>query len=104
MLNKRLIAAGHSDARPVESPDRSGDQRLNELSEWGLSWTYDRYGNRTAQTVPAGSGYSASVIVDPSSNRVAAIGGTGLAYDSKWEFDSGRCLQVRLRRRQAGTA
>ncbi|MFQ5874394.1 MAG: hypothetical protein ACE5JL_11415, partial [Dehalococcoidia bacterium] len=23
--------------------------------QWGLSWTYDRYGNRTAQTVTAGT-------------------------------------------------
>lgn len=27
-------------------------------SKWGLSWTYDRYGNRTAQTVTAGTGPS----------------------------------------------
>ena len=27
---------------------------------WGLSWTYDRYANRTAQTVSAGSGYTSS--------------------------------------------
>ncbi len=27
-------------------------------AKWGLSWAYDRYGNRLSQTVTAGSGYS----------------------------------------------
>ena len=37
---------------------------------WGLSWTYDRYGNRTAQTVTAGSGYNASFTINPVNNRI----------------------------------
>jgi len=46
---------------------------------WGLSWTYDRYGNRTAQTVTAGSGLSDSLVVSTSTNRVT---GTGYSYDA----------------------
>ncbi len=45
---------------------------------WGLSETYDRYGNRTAQTVTAGSGPSNSVTVDPATNRIT---GAPYAYD-----------------------
>lgn len=37
---------------------------------WGLSWTYDRYGNRTAQTVTAGSGYNSSFIINPVNNQI----------------------------------
>jgi RHS repeat-associated protein len=39
---------------------------------WGLSWTYDRYANRTAQTVTAGSGYSSSLIINPVNNEVTS--------------------------------
>lgn len=47
--------------------------------QWGLSWTYDRYGNRTAQSVTAGSGPSNSVTIDPYTNRIT---GTGYGYDA----------------------
>ncbi|HYL17035.1 MAG TPA: RHS repeat-associated core domain-containing protein [Terriglobales bacterium] len=47
---------------------------------WGLSWTYDRYGNRLAQNVTAGSGVpSNSVSVDPTTNR---INSAGYGYDA----------------------
>ncbi len=39
--------------------------------------TYDRYGNRTAQTVTAGTGPSNSVSVDATTNRIV-----GLGYDA----------------------
>jgi RHS repeat-associated protein len=39
---------------------------------WGLSWTYDRYGNRTAQTVTAGSGYTSSLTINPVNNQVTS--------------------------------
>src|SRR5229473_3042048 len=45
--------------------------------QWGLSMTYDRYGNRTAQTVTAGTGPSNSVSVDATTNRIV-----GLGYDA----------------------
>jgi RHS repeat-associated protein len=46
---------------------------------WGLSETYDRYGNRTAQSVTAGSGPSSSVAVSATSNRITTA---GYAYDA----------------------
>ena len=48
-------------------------------SQWGLSWTYDRYGNRTAQTVTAGSGPSNSVTVSATTNRITD---PGYGYDA----------------------
>jgi YD repeat-containing protein len=45
--------------------------------KWGLSWGYDRYGNRLNQTLTAGSGYQGSVQVTASSNRINCIGGSG---------------------------
>ncbi len=48
--------------------------------QWGLSWTYDRYGNRWAQTATAGSGLpQPNVTVDPATNH---INSTGYAYDA----------------------
>jgi RHS repeat-associated protein len=48
--------------------------------KWGLKWAYDRYGNRTAQTITAGSNVpSNSVSVDPATNRIT---GTPYAYDA----------------------
>jgi RHS repeat-associated protein len=49
--------------------------------KWGLSWTYDRYGNRTAQTVTAGSAFSGSPTVDPNTNRISALGTANFFYD-----------------------
>jgi RHS repeat-associated protein len=46
--------------------------------KWGLSETYDRYGNRTAQTVIAGTGPSNSVAVSATTNRITS---SGYAYD-----------------------
>jgi len=39
---------------------------------WGLSWTYDRYGNRSAQTVTAGSGYTSSLTINPVNNQITS--------------------------------
>jgi RHS repeat-associated protein len=47
--------------------------------QWGLSWTYDRYGNRTAQTVTHGTGPSNSVSIDAATNRIT---GAPYAYDA----------------------
>jgi RHS repeat-associated protein len=48
--------------------------------QWGLSWTYDRYGNRTAQNVTAGTGVpSNSVAIDAATNRLT---GSPYAYDA----------------------
>jgi RHS repeat-associated protein len=47
--------------------------------QWGLSEAYDRYGNRTAQTVTAGTGPSNSVSVSATTNRLT---GSPYTYDS----------------------
>jgi len=47
--------------------------------QWGLSWTYDRYGNRTAQAVTAGSAPPNSVTVDATTNRIT---GAPYSYDA----------------------
>jgi len=44
---------------------------------WGLSETYDRYGNRTAQTVTAGSGFSSSLTINAINNQIS-----GFTYDA----------------------
>jgi RHS repeat-associated protein len=46
--------------------------------QWGLSFTYDRYGNRTAQTVTAGTAPSNSVVVSTATNHITTA---GYAYD-----------------------
>jgi len=47
--------------------------------QWGLSWGYDRYGNRLNQTLTAGSGYQGSVTVNPATNHITTA---GYAYDA----------------------
>src|SRR5271165_3214564 len=47
--------------------------------QWGLQWTYDRYANRTAQTVTAGTGVpSNSVTVSATTNQIT---GSPYTYD-----------------------
>ena len=46
--------------------------------QWGLSWGYDRYGNRLNQTTTAGSTYQGSFTVDPTTNHIT---GSPYAYD-----------------------
>ncbi|MGH7463487.1 MAG: hypothetical protein ACREMA_20960, partial [Longimicrobiales bacterium] len=45
---------------------------------WGLSWSYDRYGNRKQQSVTAGSGPSSSLNISTTNNRITD---TGYSYD-----------------------
>lgn len=47
--------------------------------EWGLSFGYDGFGNKTQQTVTKGSGSPFSVVVDPLTNRFL---GSGFTYDA----------------------
>src|ERR1022692_4873494 len=54
----------------------------SNYSAWGLSWTYDRYGNRTAQTVTAGSGPSGSPTISTSTNHITSLGGTSYYCDA----------------------
>ena len=50
-----------------------------QYPQWGLRWDYDRYGNRTAQTVTHGTGPSNSVTVSTTTNRIA---GAPYTYDA----------------------
>ncbi len=62
---------------------------------WGLSFAFDRYGNRTAQNVTAGSGFPVSTPVDPTTNHLQAPysydangnltndGNNGLGFDAE---------------------
>ena len=47
--------------------------------QWGLSWTYDRFGNRWAQTLVAGSGFGGTNSFDYAGNRVTT---TNFTYDN----------------------
>jgi RHS repeat-associated protein len=46
---------------------------------WGLSFTYDRYGNRTTQNVTAGTAPAPQTPTDPATNR---LNSSGYTYDS----------------------
>jgi RHS repeat-associated protein len=41
--------------------------------QWGLSETYDRYGNRSAQTVTVGSGFSVSYTINAVNNQISTF-------------------------------
>lgn len=47
--------------------------------QWGMAWTYDRYGNRLTQSATAGTVPTSSVSVDPTTNR---INSAGYGYDA----------------------
>lgn len=49
-----------------------------QTSQWGLSWDYDRYGNRKNQNVTAGSAPAPQLTINPSTNRITD---TGFSYD-----------------------
>jgi RHS repeat-associated protein len=54
----------------------------SDYPAWGLSFTYDRYGNRTAQSVTAGTAYADSPTISTSTNQVTAYGGSSFTYDA----------------------
>ena len=53
-------------------------------STWGLSFTYDGFGNRTDQTVTLGSAPSSHVTINPANNRIS-----GWTYDASGNPTSG---------------
>ena len=56
--------------------------------EWGLSFSYDGFGNRLSQTVTKGSAPTQSITVDSATNRV-----NGLSYDANGNVTSGLPIQ-----------
>jgi hypothetical protein len=65
-------------------------------SAWGLSWDYDRFGNRRNQNVTLGSDPSSQLDINPTTNRITT---TGYVYDASgnltndfvhnYKFDAG---------------
>ncbi len=53
-----------------------------QYPQWGLSWDYDRYGNRKSQNVIAGAAGSMQLTISESSNRISYIGSVATAYDA----------------------
>lgn len=75
------VDSGRNMTYTYDSLDRlstANSQGSTNYPQWGLSFTYDRYGNRTAQNVTAGSGPSNSVAVSPTTNQITT---TGYSYD-----------------------
>jgi YD repeat-containing protein len=59
---------------PVPMPPLT--PRLSTGPEWGLSFTYDGFGNRTDSTVTKGT---ASLLIDGNTNRIST---SGFSYDA----------------------
>ncbi len=72
--NGRTVAYAYDPLSRLSTALTTGS---SSYPQWGLSWGYDRYGNRLNQTLTAGSGYQGSVQVTTSSNRINCIGGSG---------------------------
>jgi RHS repeat-associated protein len=72
--NGRTVAYNYDPISRLSTAVTTGS---SNYPQWGLSWGYDRYGNRLNQTLTAGSGYQGSVQVTQSSNRINCIGGSG---------------------------
>jgi RHS repeat-associated protein len=65
---------------PAQSASYTYDN-LNRLataatSQWGLSWSYDDFGNRTAQTPTLGTPPQSNLTYDPTSNQITSAGYT----------------------------
>lgn len=54
-------------------------------AKWKLSWTYDRYGNRTAQTALQGAPPQSALTVSTATNRIA---NSGYSYDASGNMTS----------------
>jgi YD repeat-containing protein len=72
----RTITYSYDNLARLLSAVTNGD---TNYPRWGLSFSYDRYGNRTQQTVTAGSAPSNSVTIDQTTNRIS---GSPYAYDA----------------------
>jgi RHS repeat-associated protein len=67
-------------ARTVSySYDGWGRLKTAQSGQWGLSFAYDRYGNRQSESLTSGSGPFNQVTVDPNTNHLLDA---GYAYDS----------------------
>jgi uncharacterized protein RhaS with RHS repeats len=69
-LNRLIYASSHTSAGPL----------------WGQSFSYDGFGNRTAETVTQGSAPMSSFNFDPATNRITNF---GYSYDA-----NGNLIQI----------
>ena len=77
-----LVDGGRTVSYTYDTKARLGSAVTNgstNYPKWGLSWTYDRYANRSAQTVTYDSPPSNAVTPSPTTNRFMD---TGYAYDA----------------------
>jgi RHS repeat-associated protein len=72
--NGRSVSYGYDPLARLSTAVTTGSANY---PQWGLSMSYDRYGNRAAQTVTAGTGPSNPVGMDVSTNHIV-----GLGYDA----------------------
>src|SRR5581483_11104167 len=71
--------AGQQVTYTYDALGRLSTAKTAVTTQWGFSWTYDGFGNRTQQTLTQGSGPTASFSVDAATNR---INSTGYTYDA----------------------
>jgi YD repeat-containing protein len=64
----RSVSYVYDNLARLASAVTSGD---SNYPQWGLAFSYDRYGNRYAQTVTAGSAPSNSVTIDQTTKRIS---------------------------------
>jgi RHS repeat-associated protein len=83
--NGRIVRMNDFVAQPQQEVNYVYDElnRLKEAkttdsSQWGQSFTYDGFGNRTAETVIQGTAPSLTLAYDPATNRIVS---DGYAYD-----------------------
>ncbi len=91
--NRASVAATRNNGQITEFIDSVAGQTvdytydsLNRLiaasttgSQWGLSFSYDGFGNRLSQTVTKGSAPASSLAINPATNRISS---TGYVYDA----------------------
>ena len=56
-------------------------------AQWGLAWSYDRYGNRAAQNVTAGSAPAPQLTISQTTNRITSA---GYSYDASGNMTTTR--------------
>ena len=74
------VVGGETVAYTYDSLARLSTAAIAGASGWGLSWSYDGWGNRLAQSVTKGSGPTTALTVDAATNRISTASGWG--YDN----------------------
>jgi RHS repeat-associated protein len=72
----RSVSYSYDQLARLSTANTTGSTQT-QYPAWGLSETYDQYGNRTAQTLTAGSGYAGTFSVNANNNQIV-----GYSYDA----------------------